>query len=391
MCRDKTRCTGDDNPINIGMVVQDFPPDARGAGFYAYYLSKHLQKRGFKVTVFTRGDTSCTTVEQVDGIRVYRVRFIPVYPFHLTLYRRWLKQTIRNCAVDFDLWHYHNPMIPSLETAAPIVLTEHGTTKTGIKRRPIDGIFSVGLKLFAPLYVHNERQLIEQATKVTAVSEACASEVAEYYGRQDVEVVYNGVDSDYFTPGESNSVESTPTVLYTGAHHPRKGLETLLHAVKQLQGYNSRIKFVLTGSGPHRENLIQISSNLGIEDLVEFPGYVSRDRLLKYYQDATLFVNPSRYEGLPTSVLEAMACGLPVVATDIPSHDELIISNKNGLLVPPNNSSELAVALRNLLDDQDRRRRFAERAREIITQKYDWEVVTERIINVYGQILSVHQ
>lgn len=379
-----------ERPVAVGMIVQDFPPDARGAGFYAYYLSLHLKQRGFDVTVFTRGDASSTTVEEVDGIRVYRVRFVPAYPFHLTLHKQWLKRAIRNCPVDFDIWHFHNPMVPSLDIDAPKVLTEHGTTMSGIKRRPLEGPFSLGLKIFSPLYTNNERRLIDQAAEVTTVSEACANELVEYYDHHDVEVVYNGVDTEYFRPGETPSVGSPPTVLYTGAHHPRKELNTLLYAVKQVVDCNPEIRVVLTGTGSNREELIQMSSEMGIRDRVKFPGYVSRDRLLEYYQSSDIFVNPSRYEGLPTSVLEAMACGLPVVATDIPGHNELITRGENGLLVPPGDSSKLAKAISDLIADKDLQRQFAERSRATVTQKYDWAVIADRIVGIYDRVLGIH-
>jgi len=370
--------------MHVGMVTQDFPPDARGAGYYAYYLSQELCDRGHDVTVFTRGDWSGTEQTTVDGIDVYRVRFAPTYPCHLQVHGMFLNRIVSRHEDELDVLHLHNPAVPRVRTALPTILTAHGTAKEGIEQRANDDAFSMLLNALAPLFVRNERKLLSDVDQATAVSNACAAELREYYGVENVIRLPNGVNTDYFSPTPGRD----PLVLYTGALDARKGLFDLLEAAKIVCESEPDARFVLTGRGRLASKLQAKADELGLTEQVMFPGYVDRDELLEYYRRASVYINPSYYEGLPTGVLEAMACGLPVVATDVRGNSELVTPGKNGLLVPAKEPQELAAATLTILNDPTKQRRFAANARTLTEDRYDWRVIGQQAEKLYANVVS---
>jgi glycosyltransferase involved in cell wall biosynthesis len=131
----------------------------------------------------------------------------------------------------------------------------------------------------------------------------------------------------------------------------------------------------------------QYVQKIGLHNNVLFLGYVSRTKLIETYQNATVQVIPSHYEGLPTVLLEAMSCGVPVVATDIGGNKEVIKSGVNGLLVPSKSPEELSKAITRLLNDASLRENIGRAARNTIETHYTWDRVSDRIIRCYESML----
>lgn len=369
------------------MICQDFPPVARGAGYYAYNLSKKLIERGYKVTIFTRGSWKKTYCEEIDGISVYRVRFAPVYPFHLQFHGFFINKLIKAMESNFDVIHLHNPLIPVIHTTLPTIITEHGTVKGGVAHREALDLFSLGLKSFSRLYISIEKKLVNNADKVTAVSKSCAEELKMYYGIKDVEVVYNGVDTTFFVPSEMRN-EDEPYILYTGSLDARKGLVDLIRSAEQVCQEYPDIKFILTGKGSLERRLRKlVHHNFNLDKNFSFVGYVDRNTLLRYYQNATLYVLPSYYEGLPTTILEAMSCRIPVVATAVAGTSEVVLDGETGLLIPPKNHERLTRAILNLLNDKSLRNKMGKNARNKV-EGYSWENIAEETERVYEALLK---
>jgi glycosyltransferase involved in cell wall biosynthesis len=145
----------------------------------------------------------------------------------------------------------------------------------------------------------------------------------------------------------------------------------------------------LFGTGKERlpERLCAEAAARGLNDLLHFPGFADRTTLARELADADLFVAPSDYEGGPGLVyLEAMACGLPVIACECPGVAEVVTSGDNGLLVPIRDLDALTDAMRSLLMDQNRRRRMGERAREYVVRTADSRDCVRRIESLYAEL-----
>jgi glycosyltransferase involved in cell wall biosynthesis len=140
---------------------------------------------------------------------------------------------------------------------------------------------------------------------------------------------------------------------------------------------------MMVGTGPKKEDLLKILTKMNIEDEVIFTGRVEPQKIHKYYQAADIFVLPSYTEGLPVSVLEAMACGLPVVATNVGGIPEIITDRVNGFIVPSKNEKELIKKLAALTNNKDYREKFSQKSVEKINDEFNSGKKLKRLVDLY--------
>jgi glycosyltransferase involved in cell wall biosynthesis len=155
-----------------------------------------------------------------------------------------------------------------------------------------------------------------------------------------------------------------PRIVGMGRLSPEKGFDVLVRAFAQLSPWYPDWTLQILGAGPQRQELERLADSLGIRDNVQWAGWVDRPETVLL--ESSVFVLPSRYEGFPNALLEAMACGLPCIASDCESGPAEIIRNGlDGLLVPPDNVDALADALRQLVADQARRTQLGRHAVDV--------------------------
>lgn len=375
--------------MHICMVVGEFPPNCGGIGHYVYNLSKKLIERGHNVTVITRGTWNRLCInEKIDGISIYKVRFIQIYPFHVQLHGVFLNRQFRHLEHNFDVIHLHSPLVPIIHSTLPTMLTEHGTVKGGIDNSESIDIHSMVIKLFSRELISLDVKIIQNSDIITAVSTSCAKDLQETYKiDRRIIVINNGVDTNFFAPKERKNMGER-YVLYTGRLDSRKGLVDLIKSAKYVCQEYSDIKYVLTGKGTIKKYLERRINDLGLKKNFYFAGFVARPKLLEYYQNATVYVLPSYYEGLPTTLLEAMSCGIPTIATDVKGSSEVITDGETGLLVPPRDPKRLAKAILKLLNDKSLRQQVGSNARKYVVDNYDWEIITGKIEKIYESLIA---
>jgi glycosyltransferase involved in cell wall biosynthesis len=370
------------------MITREFPPSSGGIGYYVYNLSRKLIERGHKVTVITRGNAQKTRKEIIDGIDVFYVTFFPLYPFHLSLHGFFVNSLLKSKDAEFDLIHLHSPLVPSISTTLPVVTTVHTAMRVDSRYHEVVDPYSLAEKMqsmyFSPLA---ETKLLRLSTIVTTVSPSVAEELRAYgMDPESVKIMWNGVDERLFFPVSSKG--KTEYVLYTGVLRARKGLFDLLKCATIVNEKVPSIKFIICGTGPLLGKLKEQVFRKGLERQIIFTGRVQRKKLVQLYQEATIHVVPSLYEGLPTVLLEAMACGLPVVATNVGGNRDVVSSGTNGLLVSPRSPEEMAKTILTLLDNEPLRARIGACARETIIRKYNWNLLTDNFINLYDSLLK---
>lgn len=204
-----------------------------------------------------------------------------------------------------------------------------------------------------------------------------------------VEVIHNAVDVARFSAAPNPALrraltgdDRTPLVFTAARLHEQKGLETLIEAVPGVPA----AYFAIAGDGPERMRLETLVLELGVEERVTFLG--SRSDIPALLRASDLFVLPSRYEGFPLALLEAMAAEVAVVATRIGGVDELVVDGQNGELVEPGDSAALAAAITSLLADPDRRKKLATRGHELVLHHHGAEATTARVTRVYDELLA---
>lgn len=206
------------------------------------------------------------------------------------------------------------------------------------------------------------------------------------YPAKCVTVIYPGVDLQRFGPAVAPSRTDSPYVLAVAGADPTKNIETLIKAFARVPSLlRERHKLVLAGDFRRRPELGQLVKELGIGSQTIFPGIVSDDQLIELYQHAAVFVFPSRYEGFGLPVLEAMACGCPVVSSNASSLPEVVGSA--GLLRDPSDVDGFAEDITLILSDATRRQQLRE---EGISRaaRFSWERTARELVILYGKVAS---
>ncbi|WP_231590554.1 glycosyltransferase family 4 protein [Methanosarcina siciliae] len=363
-----------------------FPPE-EGIGNYIYNMSKEFIKKGHAVTVITRGNFQKTNLENYDGIKIYRVPFIFLYPFHVHLHGIFVNKFFKSIEDNFDVIHVHSPLPPLVKSRLPVLLTIHSPMKSGASVLKITDLFSLATKFQAKYISYPlEKKLMKNSSAVTAVSSTVSKNLEDYgLKAEDIKLIYNGVDQNIFFPSVTKPEEKY--ILYTGRISYGKGLIELIDCAKEVCKIREDVNFILAGDGPLLPNLKKKIIYMNLQNRVKFLGRVNRNTIIDLYQNATIFAFPSYYEGLPGSLLEAMACKLPIVATKVPGNMELIEHNRNGILISPKDSSAISKAIMDLLDDSSKREILGKNARKTIEDKFTWDVVSNRILSYYSSVL----
>lgn len=206
--------------------------------------------------------------------------------------------------------------------------------------------------------------------KIIVNAEAIKKSFSKFLPAKKITVIYNGVDETFFNC-QSRSSREQKIIINVASLHPKKGQAHLLDAVKILAEKRNDFKLFLAGEGFLRRKLEEFVKENKLENFVEFLGGLGREDLKHWLCQADIFALSSLWEGLPNAMLEAMASGLPVVATDIGGVPEAIENNQNGVLVPAGDSDALAGGLSGLLDDAALRRRLGENAK-ITAKNFSW-------------------
>jgi glycosyltransferase involved in cell wall biosynthesis len=371
------------------MLTGELPPKSGGIGYYVYNLSKKLVQRGHEVTIIAKGSTNRYTYKVVDGINIFAASFFPLYPFHVWIHKAFVKILFKSLEPKLDLVHLHSPIVPPVKTSLPIITTVHTSMKVDSEYHEICDFYSLAERLQCKVfYPPAETKLFRISSLITAVSHSVADELRQYgLDPNKIPVVRNGVDENTFSPLQSRA-KTEKYVLYTGGLRARKGLFDLLECAQYVCQVNQNVHFVVVGQGPLFGRLFEAVRKKGMGEKVILLGFVKRDRLISLYKNATVHVIPSHYEGLPTVLLEAMSCGLPVVATNVSGNREVITNGVNGFLVPPKTPKQMAEIILKLLDSTALRESIGKAARKTIEDYYTWDKITDNIIDCYENLLN---
>jgi len=243
---------------------------------------------------------------------------------------------------------------------------------------------------------------LRAADRVIAVSGHIADQALELgVDRGRVRVIRSGVDIDRFRPRDKATArhrlgiaDSTRVVLFVGNLEPRKQVDVLVQAMVEVRRRLLTVELVIVGSGEsagvldQTETLLRLTRNLGLLDAVHFVGRVEDQRLLDYYAAADVFALPSSSEAQGIVALEAMACGLPVVATAVGGLLETIEDGRTGHLVPSGDVTALAEGVLKLLENEPHRQAIAAAARQAVEHDFSWPGAVAATIEVYRDVLG---
>ena len=223
---------------------------------------------------------------------------------------------------------------------------------------------------------------------VTTPSRVMAQELAAHGLRVSVVAVSNGVDTHLFRPGPRVNGKDGVTILHVGRLSYEKNVDLLLRAFARMAGRSPAARLTIVGDGPDRAALARLAGELGLCERVRFVGFVSHEQLPALYRAADLFATASTIETQGLVVLEAMACGLPVVGVDALALPEAIRHGDNGFLAPAGDEAALAQHLGHLVSDVGLRKRMGMASRRLAEQ-HDLERVATQYEGLYRQVADV--
>jgi len=413
--------------INVCRLIRDFPSISEAehslssfkkeakVGYVQYGLApgicslmREQVTLGAYMYVIAARRRGIPNFEVNNGIRVYRVS----RPYDVTavLKMRKLGEIDR-----IDIVHAHATSgfayaLLKRIMKKPYVIHVHGTT-AGVKnslKRFLLGIprNSLERKFWNWLSLKRQEFMWKKADVLIAVSRNIVDELVCFYhvSRDKVKLVHNGVDTNFFKPVSYDfkmearvklGISGDPVILYVGHLGIRKGLQFLIRAVPKIVERFPLAKFVLLGGTPsflgkrdYRQVWSELTGKLGVSKNIVFAGEVRHRNVREYYAAADVFVFPTLYEGLAKALLEAMACGLPVVATNTGGNPDVITDGNNGLLVEPGDVEGLASALTSLLLSPRLAKKLGKNARDTVKKHFTWRIAAEKIMGVYEELLG---
>lgn len=366
------------------MIIALFHPSVGGAELQALRLAETLIRTGIDITVLTRHMPGLPAFEMIGAVPVCRgIRTLAwgkLFGISYFLSCLWWLLRDRN---SYDIIHCH--ILQGLHCLAALVMKRLFKKKVIIKIAMAGGIsdFAVLKNMLGGRALLN---MLHAADCLVALCEQSRREAAgEGFAAGRVAMIPNGVDTCLFRPAE-HAAPDPGRIVFIGALDPRKNVPLLLAAVKKARDAGLQVSLDIVGEGPERQALAGLASDLGIADRVRFLG--PSDNVAAHLRQARVFVLPSAYEGLPNVVLEAMACGLPVIATRVGGVPDVIEHGRSGLLVPAGDADALCDGIREVLTDRKLAHELGRHARAAAEERFCLAAVAGRYRELYERLAA---
>jgi glycosyltransferase involved in cell wall biosynthesis len=369
--------------MKIALLSMDYPPRmAGGTTIHTYQLALALDSLGHQVHVVAASHPDTPREEIKENIHIHRVRR-PYSVFSAYRTRSLLK--------DLDIIHGHGICAYGhlMLNKFPTVVKMHNTWLGEFERyKNLAGNTNVTRKMDSATmmraYIKMDKTCCKRADHLICISEVIKAETEKYnidHGKMTV--IHNGIDFARFDIKDNYraKLDLDGTVVgYIGRLEPHKGVESLIKAVKDLDTH-----LIIVGGGSDEGRLKGLVKKFGIEEKVKFTGYVPYDQVPKYYASVDIVVYPTLYEPLGNVVLESMAAGKPIIATNVDGIPE-IFEEGTGFLIKPE-QTELEEKLRVLLMNEQLRKKMGEKGKEMV-RGHSWVEVAKGTIKVCENVLK---
>lgn len=379
---------------SVLMLSQTFHPAIGGSERQALELSRSLAARGIKVTVLTRRAGDLPAEEDLGGVRVLRLGVFGPRAVDSALFMVksffWL---LLNGA-GYDAVHVHLASSPAVAAVAAGWLTGKKTlVKLGGGRGVDEITLSMG-SLLGRLKLAFFRAARPELLVMNAEVYDWLKGTPEFSALR-LRRFRNGVDTGRYTPPLYNEkinaktalgLDNSQLFLFVGRLSPEKRVKEFIEAWAELlreEAASPKARLLIVGGGPEEAALRGAIAALGVSGSVTLAG--PKSDLLPYYQAADAFILPSISEGLSNSMLEAMACGVAILASRVGGAKEAIAPGVSGCLFDPLNRAELKDCLRGFMADRSLAVRLGERARKTAVEKYSMARVTDEVLAIYGE------
>lgn len=378
-------------PQELLFVIRYFHPFIGGLEKKVFNLARSLCACGYCITVITSRFSRAWPQEELNacGMRIIRLPSPRIKIVGACIYLAALSLYLWRHRSTFAIIHSFQVGYSSSCAVMAGHLLERKTVLTLSSSGPGGDVCRHRRTWWGRFFLH----CCFRASCIITLHDKMRNEITAYYPVKNIQVIPNGVDMAVYRPCPGRQAlrlqlgiaPDDRLILYAGRFSPEKGLDFLLKGFSTLQPCQA-VKLWLFGEGPERSKLASLIKELDLQAMVQLRD--TTDTISDMLQAADLFIMPSQFEGMSNALLEAMACGVPVIATDVPGNRELIEHGTTGLLVPFGDTAGLGRAINNLLENPGLAGRLSENARKLIADRYSCADAVKRHSNVYASLAS---
>jgi glycosyltransferase involved in cell wall biosynthesis len=374
--------------MTLCLLNYEYPPIGAGAASATQAIADSLTRQGLRVVVVTAGFGDLVGERMEGGVHTIRLRCrrqradrasLPeMLSFVATAWKR-LPAIVRSIECSGIICFFTVPCGPAAwhawrKTGIPYVISLRGGDVPGLVPS-IDWIH----RSLAPF----RRAILRDAVAVIANSEAL-QQLSRASDPVPVDFIPNGVDTEKFYPAIATREDGVFRVLAVGRLQEQKNNAFALRALAAIRPrIAQRLEYHIAGDGPLRSDLQKLAQQLGLAEQVFWHGWIPREKLREEYRSCDCLLHPTLYEGMPNAVLEAMASGLPVIASDVPGNAHLVREGQTGYICALGDEAAFSNALTKLANDIQLRGRLGRAARRIVEIEYSWDIVAKQYRDMF--------
>lgn len=370
--------------MKILQITSNSDPKIGGQERHVLALSKHLTKMGHDVTLLTCGASNSSDVER--SFKVDTIGFSNLVGLHVLPLNKLMTFFREN---KFDICHLHHEtlfgemvLFVKRKLNFPLVTTLHTTLNRSLPARFLFDQLSLRFISSSSDQVICLSQNVMQSLIKRGLDRSKCVVIPNALEVQEIEAQFEKIRN------LTVENEACSDVLFVGRLEHRKGLQWLIEAFSLLHRKGKKYSLKIIGHGPMIKDLKKRISENNLNDYVSLSGYVTKQELLKSYLYTKVVVIPSLYEGLPTVALEAMAARKPLIVTNIPGLNELVVNGSNGLIVPPKDAKTLAETIDKVLFSPDQYLNSVETTNKETLAAFSWDVIVGDILKTYCEAIN---
>ena len=380
--------------MKILMISHEYPPIGGGGANACMYLSREYAKAHHDVTIVSAWFKGQPETEDNNGVHIIRVKSKRRHKEHCSfsemadyLCKAWpiVKSLEKErhfdiCQVFFGIPSGPIGYVLKKKYGVPYIIRFGGGDIPGFQER-----FAFLYKLIGPFL----KRIWNHADALVANSEGLKKLALDFYDKNPVDVINNSVDIESFYPSMKNinshdSDDESINLLFVSRLIERKGLQFIIPQLKDIEKKShKKICLLIVGDGPYKEELQRIAQMYDCMDMICFAGQKDKTELLPFYQQADIFILPSKKEGMPNVVLEAMACGLPIVMTPCEGSKELV--SNNGMI---SSIDTFADKVTMLCENAELRRDMGRNSLVIVEKTFQWKSVGGIYMELFDKIMK---
>ena len=404
--------------LNIALLSYRSHQYVGGQGIYIYYLAKALTELGHKVDVIS-GQPYPELPPNVNLIKLPSLNlfenstnFRSKYLYSFTDFFEWFSKCTGGFAEPYtfgrrvekyllengdkyDVIHDNQSLswgILSLQKKFPVVSTIHHPIQIDYEaaiEQQTDSLQRSLIKRWF-YFLHMQRSVASRLRHVVTVTDQSKEDIIRTFGvpRDNISVVYNGIDTDHFRPMPELDRDPYHIVTTASSDQPLKGLKHLIAALKSLVETHPNVTLSIIGKLSERGHNSQLIQKLGLTEHIKYHCQLTTQQICNLYAKATIAVVPSEYEGFGFPAGEAMACGVPIVATKAGGLTEVV--GDAGIMIPPKEPQPMAEAIRTLINSPQQQKYFSEKGLQRIQSNFSWKEAALKISNLYKTAIRSH-